>query len=185
MNIFTKKVSRKEGGFSLIEIMVAMSIFMVVMVISSGSIISIFGANQKSKSLRSVMDNLNISMEGMTRNIRFGTNYHCGLSTPVTEPADCGGGDSTIHLLTEDGRQVKYWLLGNRIMRTINSEDSPVTSSDVTITRLTFFVFGSNPLPNTSQARVIIVINGEVGIKEETKSRFSLQTTVSQREIDL
>ena len=47
----------KNKGFTLIEIMVSVSIVLVIMVIVSGSILSIFTANQKSKNLRSVMDN--------------------------------------------------------------------------------------------------------------------------------
>ena len=67
---------RNIRGFTLVEIMVAVSVFVLVMVISSGAIISVFNANQKSKNLRSAMDNLNLTMESMTRTIRFGTKYH-------------------------------------------------------------------------------------------------------------
>ena len=71
-------LSKKGGsnhGFTLIEIMVAVSIFSLIMVISMGSILSVFDANKKSQTLRTVMDNMNFTLEGMTRTIRFGRNY--------------------------------------------------------------------------------------------------------------
>ena len=47
------------GGFTLVELMVSVSLFAIVMVISMGSVVSVFDANKKSQSLRTVMDNLN------------------------------------------------------------------------------------------------------------------------------
>ena len=75
-----RRKPRLLTGFTLVELMVSVSIFAIVMFISLGSILSILDANQKSKTLRSVMDNLNSAMESMTRTVRFGINYHCGSS---------------------------------------------------------------------------------------------------------
>ena len=180
---------RNIRGFTLIEIMVAVSVFVLVMVISSGAIISIFNANQKSKTLRSVMDNLNLTMESMTRTIRFGTNYHCGATTPppTTSPLDCGSpGSSTLTVRAVDGTQVTYSLSGGRIIRTISGVNYFMTSPDVTISKLAFRVYGSPPYPDLFQPQVIIVVAGSVGPSNKplSQSTFNLQTTISQRVFD-
>ena len=82
-----------------------------------------------------------------------------------------------------------------RIFRSIGVVDSPITSPDVTISKLTFYVLGSAPYisgdgqctPSNNdclQPRVIIVISGSSGTKPNSKSKFTLETTVSQRQFD-
>ena len=192
-----KYKNRKSGkGFTLIELLVSMAVFTTVVLISMGSILSVFDANQKSKTLRSVMDNINLTMEGMTRTIRFGKNYHCGSAGDVTSPQDCGGaGDNSLTLLAVDGSQVAYSLVGGRIARSTNGGTNEfLTSPDVTITTLAFRVYGSSAYVSGSvscsapndcfQPQVIVVISGNVGVKVSTKSTFTLETTISQRAFD-
>ena len=177
------------SGFTLVELLVSVSLFVVVMVISMGSILSVFDTNEKSKTLRSVMDNLNSTMETMTRTIRFGTLYHCDSTQgTLTVPRDCAGGATSIAVKAADGKEVIYKLNAGRISRTIDSgTEYFLTSSDVTITRLAFRVFGS-PLYNNGadqfQPQTIIVISGFAGSRPTTESAFDLQTTVSQRVFD-
>lgn len=178
-----------KRGFTLIEIMVASSIFVIIIMLSSGSILTIFDANQKSKNLRSSMDNLNFTLESMTRAIRFGSSYHCSSSNPPTSsPRDCDdnqAGSSTFYFLDDAGNQVRYTLNSGTIYRSINgSSDYALTSSDITIDKLTFRVYGSAIYPDLFQPQVIIVISGHVGTKAFTNSTFTLHTSISQRRFD-
>ncbi len=199
INILSKKekVSNQKPtdmGFTLIEIMVASSLFLSVMLIVSGAVLSVFDSNQKSKNLRSVMDNFNLTMENMTRTIRFGTNYHCGLPVGASSSLDCGTPSTTLTVTDSNGVQVTYstTTTATKISRQLNSGAvSYITSPDVTITNLKFWVLGSDTYcvsscasKNTSQPRVIILVSGYVGIKPTTRSSFTLQTTVSQRVFD-
>ena len=81
-----KKIYNK--GFTLIELMTAVSIFIVIMTVSMGSILSIFDANRKSRSLKTVMNNLNLALESMSREMRYGRSYNCGTDS---DP-NCSGG---------------------------------------------------------------------------------------------
>lgn len=198
MKIF-KKI-KKNRGFSLVELMVASSVFIVVMLITSGSVFTVFNSNQKSKNIRSALDNFNISMESMTRTIRFGKNYHCGTAIPLSDPRNCNGGDSPLTVLDASGDLVTYGRFVDangvgRVYRIRNSEPRYyVTSSDVNIQSLYFVVngtvpsiggLGTCPVDNDCfQPRVIILIKGYVGEKITTRSSFAFQTTVSQRELD-
>lgn len=186
-----KKNSSK--GFTLIEIMVSVSVFAVVMLFVGSSIFTVFDSNRKSQSLRSVMDNLNLSLETMTRAIRFGNTYHCDISVGVyTTPRDCSGGANSITFYDSNGIPVIYLLCtsganSGRIARSANCTNGPfVTGSDVTITNLTFKVSGATTYTNgdLSQPQVIIVISGYSGPKLTSRSTFNLQTTISQRIFD-
>lgn len=183
------KKTKLVSGFTLIEIMASISVFAIAMLFVGSSVYGVFDSNRKSQSLRSVMDNLNFSLETMTRTIRFGNTYHCDISvTPISSHRDCASGASSFALLDSNGAQIVYRLSNGRITRSINGgAEQYVTSADVTITTLTFWVFGSLPYSsgnNLLQPRVIIVVSGYSGTKVTTQSSFSLQTTISQRQFD-
>ncbi len=183
------KVNKKNKGFTLIEIMVSVSVFAVVMLMVSSSVYTVFDSNRKSQSLRAVMDNLNLSLEAMTRTIRFGKDYHCDITVvPDTTPRDCAGGASSIAVTDFNGNRVVYKKVGNRIARTINGgADVFITGTDVNISTTTFRVLGSAPYANGSdlfQPKVIIVIDGYAGNKSTSRSTFVLETTISQRQFD-
>lgn len=191
-----KTTQNRKKGFTLIEIMVSVSLFVVVMVISMGTIVTIVDANRKSQTLRTVMDNLNFTIEAMTRTIRFGTNYHCDVTVTnpaITSPRDCAGGATSIVVKASNGDTVTYKLSNGRIKRDvdsligIDSSDYSLTSSDVTIDSLSFRVIGSYGYSggaNKLQPQVIITIGGYSGSKPTSKSSFLLQTTISQRVFD-
>ena len=96
INIFSKKIKNK--GFTLIEMLVAISIFMSVMVIAMGSLISIINANKKSQAIKSVVDNVTFVLDSISRKVELGKNYMCDSSTIIQAstpiPNLCGGGGS-------------------------------------------------------------------------------------------
>jgi hypothetical protein len=57
----------------------------------------------------------------------------------------------------------------------------PITSDQVDITNMTFSVYGGA----NNQPRTQLSIEGDVRINDKISSNFSLQTTVSQRKLNL
>ena len=47
------------------------------MLIAGATLLSLVYANRKAEALQSVMNNLNISLDNMVRNVRMGSNYRC------------------------------------------------------------------------------------------------------------
>ncbi len=183
-------------GFTLIEIMTAVSIFAVVTTISMGSILTIFDVNRKAESVKTVMDNLNLAIESMAREMRFGTNYVCGHSSPIVggagsmpAPNDCPPGASSVAFLANGNvNGIVYRQNGATIEKSLGGNGFvPVTASEIVIEDLDFYVIGSRPSSaegTPQQPKVLIRIRGEAGTKEGTKSEFTMQTLVSQRKLD-
>lgn len=69
----------KTRGFSLIELLVSMTIFITVMTIASGALLTLIDANQKAQNQKLVMSNLAFVLQSMTREIRTGTDWYCGV----------------------------------------------------------------------------------------------------------
>jgi prepilin-type N-terminal cleavage/methylation domain-containing protein len=178
--------NNNEKGFTLIEIMVSIAIFVVLVTVALGSIASIFDANRKSQSLKDIMTNLNFAVETMTREMRFGTNYHCGSNGTLTLPQNCSSGDSFISFLSSSNQQLVY-RLNSSTHQLEESQDGGstylgVTAPEINVQAVNFYVLGAGGGSSSgSQPRVIILIRGFAGVKQTTQSTFSLETTVSQR----
>ncbi len=191
-----KKVltKNKEHGFTLIEIMTAVSIFAIVATISMGSILTVFDVNRKSESIKSVMDNLNLAIESMAREIRFGTYYSCNPTLPTLLPPskqNCSSGAESMAFLSNDQTQsIVYRKFGTTIEKSKDAGSTfvPVTAPEIVINDLKFFVLGALPSSsesgNPQQPKVLMKIKGTAGTKDGTKSEFTVQTLVSQRQLD-
>lgn len=180
-----RKISDNEKGFTLVELLVAVSIFVVVAVFSMGAVISVFDANKKSQSTKTVVDNLNLSIENVARTVRFGSSYHCGSSGSFSSPQNCSSGDSLL-AVTFNGSVLVYRLNGTTIQKSTNGGLSytNITSPDTVVQYLSFYVFGSST-SDTVQPYVVAVIKGYVGTKPTTQSIFSIETVMSQRTLDI
>ncbi|MEK7066719.1 MAG: prepilin-type N-terminal cleavage/methylation domain-containing protein, partial [Patescibacteria group bacterium] len=199
-------------GFTLIEIMVSISIFTAVMMITIGALISLNDGSRKAQALRTVIDNLNFAVEDITRKVRTGSSYHC-FSTPAevsqamldavptkyNSPKDCSAGGYAISLQTQD--VIPTWVIyiydqTNGVIK-IRTKKSPstvfgpllnVTSGEVTISDTKFTVRGAmspySAVPISRQPIVILNISGTVDLKKEKlRTDFSLQTAISHREL--
>ncbi len=192
-----KNKIKNEGGFTLVELMVATTVFVVIVISSIGSLIALMGASKDSRGLRFSMDNVNFAMESMTRSIRMGVNYYCGDAVPdlITDTQDCPLGANLFSFVPQlnDGslseERVSYKLHKRdtevdsytiqRCIGTLDSDCIEIVSSDININKLTFFVKGSNPYDST-QANVYILLKGTIDVKGKPAS-FMIQTMASQR----
>jgi len=179
------KISVKQEGFTLVELLVAISLFIVVVVISMGAILSVFDANKKAQSSKTVVDNLNIAVENMARTVRFGTNYHCGSDGYLSTPTDCSNGDTSLAVSFE-GSTIVYRLNGTAIQISNNggSTYTNITSPETIIEYLKFYVFGSSD-SDANQPYVVVVISGYVGSRSTNQTAFSIETLMSQRILDI
>jgi type II secretory pathway pseudopilin PulG len=199
-----KKYPKKNQGFLLAELIVAVFLFSLFATVSIGSIINLLDANRKTQSLKSITNNLNQVLDSMTKELAVGKDYDCGY---VGGPTDCPfptGGSSITFLSNEDtnGDGVINDLLityrfnapdpetgdGGYIEREINPiSGGPairMTAKEVNITKLVFFVNGTAPftLPDTYQPKVTIFIDGTTKTAPRgSDSSFHIQTSVTQR----
>jgi len=200
--IFSKQKLKntKQSGFLLVELVVALFIFSIVAVVSLGSVITVFDANKKAQSLQSVMNNLNLAMDSMTKALAVGKNFDCGSSG-----GDCvGSGDNEITFTSQFGETITYEFLstcppafgggGGCITRRVDDGvNSPptvrFTAKEIEIQNVVFSVYGTEPLypvlTDTTQPRVSIFIKGLAKAGPRNNTEFTLQTTVSQRSPDL
>lgn len=184
------------SGFSLIEMMVAVALFSVVMLVSTGALLSLITATRKAQALQSVMSNLNTALDGMVRSIRMGTNYHCGNLGAFNEVRDCDAGDVLLAFEPFEGSrstladQWVYWY-NSETKRLYKSENGslgggfPLTAAEVQIDDFRFYVVGSTA-GDTEQPKVVMVVKGSAGAANtRTRTTFYIQATATQRLLDI
>src|SRR3989344_1597850 len=81
-----------HAGYTIIETMIAISLFLIVVTIGMGALLNANLIHRKSQDMRSIMDNLSFIMEDMSRNIRTGYNYYCGDTIDTGTVGDCDDG---------------------------------------------------------------------------------------------
>jgi len=199
-------ISHKHRGFTLIEMLVAVSLFTVVMTISVGALLSFVDANKKAQALQSVMNNLNIAIGGMVRNVRMGSNYHCGSTGALQDTQDCVYGGNLIAFESflgdpkNNADQWAYWVSNGRLYRTRDSRATqlPITAQEINIDTFKVYVTGAvgtlNGNGDINQPKVVLVIKGTVGVpgtpglsgsQKKVRTTFDIEATASQRRLDL
>jgi len=201
-----------EAGFTLIEMLVAVSLFAIVMTISVGALLALVDANKKAQATQSVMNNLNVALDGMVRNIRMGATYHCDAATETNKTvlstgADCVSGGELLafeafgNSADDTDDQWVYWLENKRLYRSIDGRSSklPITAPEVEIDSFNVFVTGAagtlNTTGDTTQPKVVFTIQGTagaedslysvVGTAKKIRTTFNIQAVASQRLLDL
>jgi prepilin-type N-terminal cleavage/methylation domain-containing protein len=170
--MFTPRLSSGRG-FTLIETLVAVSLFSVLMVMTVGSLTVLIDANRKARSEKSVINNLNAALEIMSRSIRDGSGYQCQPNIR------CTGANNQLSFVTKSGNTVIYRLRDGAIERSVDggSQYTNVTGPDIEVQTLAFESVGSLSDVPKFQISINAASVGEVS----TGAQFNLQTTVAQR----
>lgn len=188
---------KKNIGFTLIELMVATTLFTIIMLMGVGSLIVSSNSAKASQKLRTAVDNVNFAMESMSRELRTGSYFYCGDSVNISDihaVSDCLNGGDIIAFVPQQvsgsASRVSYELTRRygsnetsftleRCEFTSSKVCTEVVSSDVNISLLEFYVKGSF-LNDNIQPSVQILAKGIVNINN-ISTPFSLQTMSSQR----
>ena len=195
-----KKQNRKstQKGFSLVEIMVSISIFTVIITTGMGALLSITRTYKISKDRTAVINNIHFALESMIRDIRIGDSYYGGSFSPQSGFGDSyrfndTSGNSIWNIMGAPSRgQMRYTFnstgsSGEFLNRYQNDGGSPNSFAlinnlgSIEVDNAFFRVVGSDPDDNT-QASVFVYIKAE----DTTRGvPFVIQTFVSQRNLDV
>ncbi|MDD5318960.1 MAG: type II secretion system protein [Candidatus Pacebacteria bacterium] len=192
-------VDPKSAGFTLIEMIVSVGLFAIVMTIAIGVIVSLLDGNRKAQAISSVVDNLNFAIESMTRDIKTGVHYYCGSADQALNPqtynplnSNCNPSVPTtvISFISASGQGITYSYdsVNGRADKTVYDSLGggvayPLTGTDVTINKLNFYVY--TPAKGAGQPGALMILTGTASTTKTSVSNFSIQTTISQRVLNI
>ncbi len=194
--------NNSQKGFTLVEVLVALTLFVIVMTVSISSLMVVNNAARKAQAMRILLDNITFAMDSMTRTIRTADAVSCGAtSTPNNCPIDAipkiKGTSLYVDSTLGEGGYITYGLNSSgAIVKTVvpkagtsGSSTSLVTTLEMTspeirITKLDFYVDGALP-DDYKQPIVHIFISGEARASRDQVTPFSFQTVVTPRALGL
>ncbi len=169
------KILNKNKGFTLIEIMVAVSIFVIVAFVASSAFITVNNANKRAQAIRLIVDNLNFTLDGMTYRLAEGVGYQAdGNSITFTNLLAGGKSEEVTYRWRprtpiEGGEGQTISLTNDRF------NDVSLISPEIDIDRASFEI-----KTDTGRPYVIISLRGKAKIGRE-ETTLNLQTAVTQR----
>lgn len=194
-----KNPIKKNRGFTLVEMLVAIAVFSIVMVTAMSALLNVIDANNKARSIKTAINNVSFALEGISKDMRMGTEYGCGNGSEPDGDCLSGGNiikyrsiradEETIGPLTQhkyvyykfENDQLEECLEKDGLACNYSGPFTPITSSEVKIEKAVFYVLGTdNTLIPKPQPRMILTVSGKAGDKEKISTEFDLQTSVSQ-----
>lgn len=178
---------KASGGFSLIELMVAVGVFAVVVTITSGTFVISLRGQGKSATAQNVADNTRYAMEVIAKEIRMGR-IKATEGFVLNSPSDI---QFKSNMPNRNGSIVRFYLdaTTHQIMfdDDINDGSGPgkdpesITAANVTVNALTFDVSG---VSSEMQPRITIVMRvASAGTAADIATSMDLQTTISPRSL--
>jgi len=166
----------KIQAFTMVELMVAMSLFIVIVTMASQGFIRNIRTQRATAVMISANSNAAAALEQMMREMRTGKDF--GQS--AVNSAD-------LTFTNAAGDTVEYTLnIGTQaIQRNVNGFGArPITASDVGVLTLQFVLFG-HQAGDSYPPRITITLQvTPVGLQGLDIPIVNLQTTISAREID-
>jgi prepilin-type N-terminal cleavage/methylation domain-containing protein len=161
---------KKNRGYTIIEFLVALSIFVIVIVVVLGLFSMAIKGQRRLIAQQNVQENARYLMEFMAKEIRMSV---------ITSS---NGTSGSLSLIRSDGNSVTYNITSGKLYR-----NDGQTSSDEVIITGNFYVegFGAG-ISDNKQPKVTITLGIQgTGNQAEEKSKINIQTTLSQRNLDI
>lgn len=198
-------------GFTLVELMVVIALFTTIMTVAIGSLFSAQAINVKLQQTQVVIDGINLAVEEMVRDIRYGSTFYCtdfsfvqNLSGSMPDRQDClypTGNKALVfkpaNALTQansSNDRIAYYISNGTLLKKLFPEGDTtgiaiaITAPDIKIDSLLFFVKGTgtsvSTTPDYIQPVITISISGVTTKSQTNQVNFAVQTTSSARKID-
>lgn len=175
-----KKFLHTEAAFTLMEVMVAISIFAIIITIGIGSLLTIFSTLQKTRSDRQTLDSVSYMMDTITRRVRTARTVSVSDNElQITDQDKIDIAFRTEVVYSERSDEEPYLKL---VMKSDDMGTFDLTPSDFKIETLDF---DYDSTPNMQQGILRINIYGTTHSgRNAADSPIFLQTAVSKRFFD-
>lgn len=158
-----KTTVKKNGGFSLVEVMVYIAVTVLVAGALVTTFISLDDVLFRNKTERELTHSASVSLERMTRAIRSADSVNTGLSTLGVSPGALA--------LTESGTTTEFYTSGSSLMLSVNgTELGPLTSDAVTVQSVVFNRYTGS---TTEMVRVALTLSAVGKASSSTRTFYT------------
>ena len=164
-------IFKQRQGFTVVELIVAMSVFLILMTVATGSFVSAIRSQRAATAFMGVNNNASLVLEEIAREIRTGHSF------VLAGDEGCGNGGQTGITFTDfSSSTVLYTVKDGVILKQKAEEDLiPVTASTVNVERLCFMRVDVDPW------RVTVLLTAGLVHSTYEGQKVNIQTTISSR----
>ena len=166
----TNAMPAGRRGFILIELLVAMAIFVVVITIVFDLFSSAIRGQRRVIAMQNTQENARFMLEFMAKEIR------------MSVVSGSNGISGNLSITRSDGDIVTYSIANGKIIRNSPSSNDAISADEVYVTG-NFYLEGMGA--DNAQPKVTIALKVQgVGSRPEEQAFMNVQTTLSQRVLD-
>jgi len=168
-----------EGGYSLIELLVSITVFVMIISVNSNIFISAIKGQEKAIATQNVSDSARYLMEVMSKELRV-ARINSFVLNGASDISFVSGAEHRLN------KTIRFYLDNGNVMFDDDTTDTnpakPITSTkNVTVQSLVFTL--NNQL---TQPKITVVVNvNSKGTDPKSSDSIILQTTISPRELNL
>ncbi|MDO8585017.1 MAG: prepilin-type N-terminal cleavage/methylation domain-containing protein [bacterium] len=168
----SKKARKQAAGFTIVELLIAVGLFLIVLSIISGAFIEALRTERATLRLMAANDTASFALEQMARDIRVGTDFSLV-------------GPSELHFNDRVGTEAVYRLNAGRVeKRSGAGAFTPITANTALVTTLHFALAGELNT-DSLQPRVTIAMSVGATGRDIAGVTTAVQTTVTPRLLDV
>lgn len=168
---FYKKIitDKSDSGFTIVELIVAMGLFMVLITMVSGVFLRSIRTQRAVVGLIAANSNAQLAIEQMAREMRTGSVFSIS-----------GPDDNIINFTNAKDEAVAYsWDSADKsLKRSANGVEEKITADNVSVEKANFILLSDNSYP----ARITVIMKiGANNLNKGDEAFINIQTTVSSR----
>lgn len=173
--------NQKNSGFTIIELMVATSLFLVILSIVSGVFVKSLRTQRGALGLIEAGSNAELAIEQMAREMRTGTNFSVFQEGKSISFKNVNGNTMTYNWDSET-KQLKCLETGDYSDKHCSSAaPQPITANNVSVNNLKFTFFNGVPA-DPYPPRITITL--KIASPKNPASEVNIQITVSSRNLE-
>lgn len=179
------KYGKTHRGFTLIELLVSMTIFSLIIAITSGVFVSVLQAQRRLLAMQELFSQISYLEEYTSRAIRMANKDISGICITAKSNYEITYSDQGIRFMNYKGDCQEFYLSNYQLMENNAGVVSELTSSALAINNFNISLLGNSQFDNL-QPRVTLSLNIKgTGAKVEQQVEMQIQTTISQRKLDV
>lgn len=181
--MFFKEIKKNNKGVTLLELMVAVSLFSITILMSTRIFVTVIDGQRDAIAAQNMQESIRYTFERISKEIRMAQKDVDGSCTGTADKVyNTNAGNDELTFLNYHGECVAYSLGDYRLQvqrLTIDPSPLPITLEKIKINNLQFELLGSNL--ETDQLMVVMKIDAEAEAKEQFKHKIKTQTSISSR----
>lgn len=173
--------NQKNAGFTIIELMVATSLFLVIISIVSGVFVKSLRIQRGALGLIEAASNAELAIEQMAREMRTGTTFNVFQESKSVSFKNVNGNMMTYNWNSET-KKLECLETGDYSDKHCSSAaPQPITANNVSINNLKFTFFNGAPA-DPYPPRITITL--KIASLKNPASEVNIQTTISSRNLE-